>query len=124
MCKERLSYEQFYLQQASFSPGSPESTEYGFGVQFQQHQSQFYQTQNHTSQQLNSHHFPGQHQDGHLPSSATSSPHHQNLYQQQYHPSLQHQPNQQQQQAMYNMNPLSDGHMHVSNSQHMIGRHK
>merc|ERR1719322_1963216 len=111
-------------QQASFSPGSPESTEYGFGVQFQQHQSQFYQTQNHTSQQLNSHHFPGQHQDGHLPSSSTSSPHHPNLYQQQYHPSLQHQPNQQQQQAMYNINPLSDGHMHVSNSQHMIANNQ
>ena len=109
--------------QASFSPGSPESTEYGFGVQFQQHQSQFYQQNNHDPQQMNTHHFPGQHPDAHNPHSATNSPHHPNVYQQQYHPSLQQQPNQrQQQQAMYNMNPnLSDGHMPVSNSQHMIG---
>ena len=117
------------FQQASFSPGSPESTEYGFGVQFQQHQSQFYQIQNHTSQQLNSHPFPGELQDGHIPSSSstTSSPHHPNLYQQQYHPSLQQQqPNQQQQQLqpMYNINVLSDGQMPVSNSQQMIGNSK
>merc|ERR1712223_904571 len=115
-------------QQASFSPGSPESTEYGFGVQFQQHQSQFYQQNNHNPQQMNSHHFPGQHQDAHNPPSATNSPHHPNVYQQQYHPSLQqqHQPNQrQQQQAMYNMNPnLSDGNMPVSNSQHMIANNQ
>ena len=72
---------------------------------------------------MNSNHFPGQHQDGQIlsSSSATSSPHHPNLYQQQYHPSLQQQ-SQQPQQPMYNMNPLSDGRIPVSNSQHMIGK--
>jgi len=103
-------------QQATFQPGSPESTEYGFGVQFQQHQSQFYQMQHQPNpSQPNSHHL--QYTHSHHPGQQilqSSSPHHQNRFSNQPHPQ------QMLQQPMHNMN-LSDVSLPVSNSQHMLG---
>ena len=106
----------FQHQQATFQPGSPESTEYGFGVQFQQHQSQFYQMQHQPNPpQPNSHHLQYTHTNH--PGQQilqSSSPHHQNRFSNQPHPQ------QMLQQPMHNMN-LSDVSLPLSNSQHMLG---
>ena len=113
MLISKLTFQQ---QQPSFQPGSPESTEYGFGVQFQQHQSQFYQMQHQpNSPQQNSHHLQYNHSNH--PGQQilqSSSPHHQNRFSNQPHPQ------QMLQQPMHNMN-LSDVNLPPSNSQHMLG---
>jgi hypothetical protein len=80
MHQQQGNLQQIQAQPAAFPPGSPESTEYGFGVQFQQHQSQFYQIQK-QNPHSNSHQYANNHSEMLAQtSSATSSPHHVNLY--------------------------------------------
>ena len=103
----------------SFPVESPESTEYGFGVQFQQHQNQFYQIQQQSSI-ANSHPYSHEHPEILQQSlAAASSPHHLN----QYHMHQQYPPQQSQQQATAPRSSLSDASLGTVNNLQPTGNY-